>query len=386
MASIMYGMGPSSDGPLHGLYTINPTTGVATFIGSTGPLIGSSIQDLAANPVTGIIYGTTLTNLYTINPATGAATSVGPYIGLPVNTNVYNMSFVEVGGVQQLYILTTSGYFMVMPSTAMCIFITAGITTSGSGGGVTQTITPGTFYITSLTPGDVTNIQQINPVTGASIGSAYPLAPTEIPFSYATDSSNNSYGITQANPSTLWGVNIVTGATSPPVTMSGGMFENNVFSAITIVPAACIHGDCLISMGDGSKKMIKDIVHGDIIVDVKNNNVKVERVVSCWLKQPHEQEYHEAIVFEKDSMGDNLPFEKFIIDPSHPVLVNDKMVMPVDVMKEINDVKKAYSIRWNAVAEDYQRYDLLLEDKSCEYYLANGVPVMARKSLKDAGY
>ena len=55
-------------------------------------------------------------------------------------------------------------------------------------------------------------------------------------------------------------------------------------------------------------------------------------------------------------------------------------------MKEINDSKRAYSTRWDKVADDLRRYEIILEDNSSGYYYANGIPVMARKSIKEAGY
>jgi hypothetical protein len=66
------------------LYSINPATGVATDIGSTG-LTGASPGTFAntIGELNGVVYATDMNNtLYTLNTTTGAATLVGP-TGMP---------------------------------------------------------------------------------------------------------------------------------------------------------------------------------------------------------------------------------------------------------------------------------------------------------------
>lgn len=66
------------------LYSINPNTGVATDIGSTG-LTGAMSGNFANNigELNGVVYATDLNNaLYSINTATGAATLIGA-TGIP---------------------------------------------------------------------------------------------------------------------------------------------------------------------------------------------------------------------------------------------------------------------------------------------------------------
>lgn len=55
------------------LFTINPSTGAATTVGTGGTPVG-----LADSP-SGTLYGVTVSNLYTVNTSSGATTSVGAF-------------------------------------------------------------------------------------------------------------------------------------------------------------------------------------------------------------------------------------------------------------------------------------------------------------------
>ena len=65
-----------------GLYQIDLTTGAASIVGS---LSGQALQDLAYNPVDGMMYGIEGTSLYTVNTTTGAVTLSSTFSGLPSN-------------------------------------------------------------------------------------------------------------------------------------------------------------------------------------------------------------------------------------------------------------------------------------------------------------
>jgi hypothetical protein len=75
------------------LFSINPSTGLATIVGSTGILAGDGTPGLSAvalDPTTGILYGmvgsaTGCATLITINGATGAGTVVGNLVGSGFN-------------------------------------------------------------------------------------------------------------------------------------------------------------------------------------------------------------------------------------------------------------------------------------------------------------
>lgn len=86
----------------NGLYDVNPATGAATLIGTSGL---TSFSNLGWNSVAGVMY---LTNsgtdsLYTINLATGATTLVGALAG-PTNPN--GVAFNSTNG--QMYLVDNS--------------------------------------------------------------------------------------------------------------------------------------------------------------------------------------------------------------------------------------------------------------------------------------
>jgi hypothetical protein len=81
--------GYAAGGPVNGLYTIDQTTGTATFVGATG--IGgtaTSFHNLGHDPIQNVMWMTNSTtdSFYSIDRATGAATLVGPLTG-PTNPN-----------------------------------------------------------------------------------------------------------------------------------------------------------------------------------------------------------------------------------------------------------------------------------------------------------
>jgi len=84
-SGVLYG----ATGGAGSLYTIDPTTGIATlvhaFVGASNASLTYGVNGLAFQPGTGILYGTTSPDspssgdsLVTINPATGQVTVIGP--------------------------------------------------------------------------------------------------------------------------------------------------------------------------------------------------------------------------------------------------------------------------------------------------------------------
>jgi hypothetical protein len=84
------------------LVTIDKTTGAVTVI---APFNVSGIESIAFNPVTGVLYGCAQSGLYTIDPSTAEATFVGSF-GSPYNLNTaQNIRFDDDGN---LYLSNTS--------------------------------------------------------------------------------------------------------------------------------------------------------------------------------------------------------------------------------------------------------------------------------------
>ncbi|HZW11434.1 MAG TPA: hypothetical protein VFF69_16135 [Phycisphaerales bacterium] len=81
----------NTGGAAAGLYSVDPTTGLATPLGRSS----QSLQDLAFNPVDGKMYGVNtqnrVTKLYTVDLSTGGVSLVGTFGGLPADQHA--MSF-----------------------------------------------------------------------------------------------------------------------------------------------------------------------------------------------------------------------------------------------------------------------------------------------------
>jgi hypothetical protein len=98
------------DGSLFGLYnngaslvTFDKTTGAATPVASLG---GSGIESIAFNPNNGVLFGASESGLYTIDPTTGQASYIGDF-GSPYGCNLWqNIRFDSDGN---LYLSNTSG-------------------------------------------------------------------------------------------------------------------------------------------------------------------------------------------------------------------------------------------------------------------------------------
>ena len=115
------------------LYTVDPTTGVRTLVGSVGH---ENVRSLAIHPITGVLYGVSVVgfasaNLITINTSTGTGTLVGNLDpGCP-------MASLTIDGSGNAY-LTSGGclgwsYYSVNLATAGVTFITNLVSTSGQG-------------------------------------------------------------------------------------------------------------------------------------------------------------------------------------------------------------------------------------------------------------
>jgi len=99
------------------------------------------------------------------------------------------------------------------------------------------------------------------------------------------------------------------------------------------------------------------------------------------------------IIFEKDSICQNSPNERFGIDPKHPMCTID------EYLKEGNKAlrraetfinnKTIYcdridNIHNKGLLETNMRYDLILENS--DVYIANNLVIKARQSFRQTGY
>ncbi|HEV3166557.1 MAG TPA: PEP-CTERM sorting domain-containing protein [Isosphaeraceae bacterium] len=165
----LYSVSENDSGPSN-LYTINPTTGLATLVGSLG--VATAEGDLAINPATGTLYVANALSdqLLTVNKTTGLATVVGSF-GAP-GRDVSGLLF--SGGT--LYGLALND---ARPDTLVTINLTTGAATTvgstGSNFGViaalSQDPSTGTAYIAgpATTFGNDNQLWTINLATGAAV-------------------------------------------------------------------------------------------------------------------------------------------------------------------------------------------------------------------------
>lgn len=102
------------------LWTVNRTTGVATLVGTMGSE-SSGIMDMAFDPTTGTLWGTTANLLFTINPANAASVLVstmsGPSSSMGLmfadDGTMYATDYSSVGGLYRVTNPTTGATTLV---------------------------------------------------------------------------------------------------------------------------------------------------------------------------------------------------------------------------------------------------------------------------------
>ena len=140
---------------------------------------------------------------------------------------------------------------------------------------------------------------------------------------------------------------------------------------------------------------IKDLKINEKILTGDNKYAKVLDVVQCWLRIP-DNPYHNCIIFEPGSLGENQPSEKLIIDPGHPIcLLEEYKKNGIDALKKAGEFinennKRIYVSDWAdpSLGDDIdirKRYDIVLEPPY-KTYIANNIVILSRESSMYAGY
>jgi hypothetical protein len=167
-------------------------------------------------------------------------------------------------------------------------------------------------------------------------------------------------------------------------TQSGGTFN---------IIIACLHGSSLIQMKNETKRL-DQIKVGDLVLSGTNLNeyAKVKDIAQCWLSFMGTD--HDAIIFEIDSLGENEPTQKLIIDPGHPMCTQEQYLKnghdslrPAATFWEELKGDKIYTKKWTDIfvqEEPSVRYDLILEEPH-NNYIANGI-VVRSKGYRDHRY
>ncbi len=164
---------------------------------------------------------------------------------------------------------------------------------------------------------------------------------------------------------------------------------NGNYTLTGTVTPACLHANSVIVTSIG-KSFIKDIKVGDKVLTGNGHYAEVKNVSECWIKYPGPS--HDAVVFESFSLTQDLPNEKLIIDPGHPIKLNNE-----DDFRRAGEFVNEESIKSNKIYvkkwtdESIQsptpslRWDLVLED-GFDNYIANGIIVKSRKDELVPGY
>ena len=94
----------------------------------------------------------------------------------------------------------------------------------------------------------------------------------------------------------------------------------------------CFDSNCSITMGDGSKKILKNLKAGDIIMSAKEDNTLVTAKVVCILEIKNTMGIKEFVDFEGG----------LYITPWHPIKYNNEWVFPGNIKAPI--IKQSDSI------------------------------------------
>jgi hypothetical protein len=214
-----------SDGSLFGatqsaLYTIDPTTGVATLVGPFGspPNLAANGQNIRfaqdGNLYVSITSTTTNTDIYRINTTNGVATWMGEAVGLPDLC-------LQNGGMNMfgVYVNLGNGYTQPIQLATFNLnsFVVGGTNADGS-----------THHITIVPVGAGTNFP---PNFNFSGGNITPLPPVAIPWTYYR-AKNTSLKISVTN---LIAQSIIDpiGDSLGLVAVAGGLITNNTVIATT---------------------------------------------------------------------------------------------------------------------------------------------------------
>lgn len=186
----------SGNGNLSDLYTVNPLTAQATFVGEvmidgTTPV---TITALEFHPGTGVLYGVTGSEyspsrvLVTINPQTAVATTVG-VIGAGKLENANDLAFASDG---TLYGWNVKGGPLLLLDSTNASRQTIGSADNGNAGNGLAFVPNGTLYLVGpTTPGDLFTV---NTATGA-ITSVAALSNVPVNFGSATALASDENGV-----------------------------------------------------------------------------------------------------------------------------------------------------------------------------------------------
>jgi hypothetical protein len=383
------------------LYTVNVTTGATTLIGAfSDSSTGSPLTQIEA---IGIDPTDTNAKMYVSRGSTLYSSSSTQYNSL---TQIGSMNG-DISGLAFAH----SNMYGDDNSSAQLVIIdrSTGVATLASGFDVNATLTQGAIgqdpsdqlYALYSATGSFTLFSLVILNSNGSVYqtiSATPLDTTGITYYQFSYGLGAMYGLRFNNPKTqIFQISLSTGTidgNTLVVPKYNGTQINLV--AMTFSPSACIHGSSNIQIANELTKPIANIRDNEIIMGADGNPTIALQNIPCWTQIPRTPEAHEAIIFEKDSLGPNLPNQRFAVDPGHPICTPQEFkISGQNALKKARDYLDPTNLnirltKWDQIASLFSgqnlRYDLVLPETSCGAYLANGLVVKARISLKDPGY
>ena len=168
---------------------------------------------------------------------------------------------------------------------------------------------------------------------------------------------------------------------------SGGVASARDTAIATV--AICIHGSSLISLADGNQIEISKLKPDQLILAANGKYTNIIEVVPCWTRN---DKCGNCIIFEKNSLGANIPTARFAVDAGHPICPPSTYNLKEALIpaKSFINNKDIYIVNWEDVAcllpGENKRYDIIMKEDSCNAYIANGMIVKGRESRKTAGY
>lgn len=166
--------------------------------------------------------------------------------------------------------------------------------------------------------------------------------------------------------------------------------RSRIRRSLTVATVAiCIHGSSMISLPNNQQIEISKLEPGQLILGADGKQTNIIEVVPCWTLN---DKCGSCIIFEKDSLGTNIPSSRFAVDAGHSIcppsnIVNLPYLIPA---KSFVNNKNIYIVKWEDVKfllpGENKRYDIIMKDDSCKAYIANGIIVKARQERKLPGY
>lgn len=114
-----------------------------------------------------------------------------------------------------------------------------------------------------------------------------------------------------------------------PSTLFGPQFHDFSNGVIGCLIPICIHPDMEVLLQDGTKKLLKNLIEGDLL---RTNNKKKPAKVMI---NHRNQEAHKRLVrIDPNSIGPNVPDKVLLISTNHGILVDGKYRRPSDLINK----------------------------------------------------